>query len=64
MVVYLVKLQLPRVDFHKLLLMCLVHDIGESVTGDIPTFLKTKENCDSEKSAITSIISKFGTNKK
>lgn len=24
--------------------MCIIHDLGECFTGDIPTFMKTKEN--------------------
>ena len=30
------------VDMNKVLRMCLIHDLGESFTGDIPSFQKTK----------------------
>ena len=33
--------EFPGVDMDKVIRMCLVHDIGEAITGDIPTFLKT-----------------------
>ena len=33
--------EFPDVDMHKVMEMCLIHDLGECFTGDIPTFLKT-----------------------
>ena len=33
--------EFPGVDIDKVVRMCLVHDIGEAITGDIPTFMKT-----------------------
>ena len=33
--------EFPELDIGRVIRMCLVHDIGEAVTGDIPTFLKT-----------------------
>ena len=33
--------EFPEMDIDRVIRMCLVHDIGEAVTGDIPTFLKT-----------------------
>ena len=41
---YLVKDEFPEVDIDKVILMCLVHDFGEAVTGDIPAFEKTRED--------------------
>ena len=38
---YLVSDEFPEADFTKLLKMCLIHDLGEAFTGDIPTFEKT-----------------------
>lgn len=35
---------LPGVDAGKLIAMCLVHDLGEAFTGDIPVFEKTEED--------------------
>ena len=35
-------------DMHKVICMCLIHDLGEAFTMDIPTFIKTKEDEDKE----------------
>ncbi len=37
----LVADEFPEADIDRVIRMCLVHDIGEAVTGDIPTFVKT-----------------------
>lgn len=36
------------VDMDRVIRMCLIHDLGESFTGDIPTFLKTGQNVSDE----------------
>ena len=33
--------QFPEADMDRVMEMCLIHDLGECFTGDIPTFLKT-----------------------
>lgn len=33
--------EFPDVDIDKVVSMCLIHDLGECFTGDIPTFVKT-----------------------
>ena len=36
--------EFPEADMDKVMRMCLIHDLGEAFTGDIPTFEKTEEN--------------------
>ena len=39
--------EFPEADMDKVIRMCLIHDMGEAFTGDIPTFEKT--NADTRK---------------
>jgi len=41
---YFLKDEFPEADMDKVMLMCVLHDLGEAFTGDIPTFYKTE--CD------------------
>lgn len=41
---FLIKDEFPDADMDKVIRMCIIHDLGEAFTGDIPTFEKTKEN--------------------
>jgi putative hydrolase of HD superfamily len=41
---YLVKDEFPNADISKVILMCICHDLGEAITGDIPTFNKTEND--------------------
>lgn len=34
----------PDIDHDKLIRMCLIHDLGEALTGDVPSFYKTEQN--------------------
>ena len=52
----LLKNELPGVDMDKVLRMCLLHDIGEAVTGDIPSFEKTEDNEETERQAIAGLL--------
>ena len=36
--------EFPEADMNKVIKMCLIHDLGEAFTGDIPTFDKTEGN--------------------
>lgn len=38
---YFLRDEFPQVNMDKVIRMCLIHDLGESFTGDIPTFMKT-----------------------
>ena len=37
----LMRDEFPDVDMNKVIRMCLLHDMGEAFTGDIPAFVKT-----------------------
>ena len=39
---FLLKEEFPEVDMEKVIRMCLIHDLGEAFTGDIPVFDKTE----------------------
>ena len=53
---YLVKDEFPEVDIDKVIKMCLIHDLGEAFTGDIPSFDKSKADEDKERSLLISWI--------
>lgn len=50
---YFVSDEFPEADLNKLLKMCLIHDLGEAFTGDIPSFLKTSADEDTELRLLT-----------
>lgn len=41
---FFVRDEYPELDMDKVLQMCLIHDLGEAFTGDIPAFVKTEED--------------------
>jgi len=45
---YLVKDEFPEADMDKVIRMCIIHDLGECFTGDIPTFRKTQADEETE----------------
>ena len=45
---YFVRDEFPEADMDKVIRMCLIHDLGEAFTGDIPSFDKTAENEETE----------------
>lgn len=56
---WLVRDEFPEVDIHKVMLMCLVHDFGEAVTGDIPSFEKTASDERNEEEALDCLLQKL-----
>ena len=44
----LLRDEFPEADMERVTEMCLIHDLGECFTGDIPTFLKTTEDENTE----------------
>ena len=53
----LLRNEFPDVDINKVVNMCIIHDLGECFTGDIPTFLKTDAERKTEDSLLHSWIS-------
>ena len=52
----LLRDELPGVDMDKVLRMCLIHDFGEAVTGDIPSFEKTSADEAAETEAVAGML--------
>ena len=53
---FLLKEEFPDADMDKVVSMCLIHDLGECFTGDIPTFNKTNDDRDIEDSLLNQWI--------
>ena len=49
---FLLRAEFPELDIDRVVDMCLIHDLGECFTGDIPTFLKTDSDRDTEDSLL------------
>lgn len=41
---FLLRHEFPEADMDRVTAMCLIHDLGECFTGDIPTFVKTNDD--------------------
>lgn len=41
---YFMKDELKQIDMNKVITMCLIHDLGEVITGDIPVFDKNEQD--------------------
>lgn len=41
LMVFFMQDEFPKADMNKVMKMCIIHDLGEAFTGDIPTFEKT-----------------------
>ncbi len=54
----------PDLDINKVIKMCLIHDFGEALTGDIPAFLKTDENEKDEEMAVENLLALLPVNTK
>lgn len=53
---YFMKDEFPEVDMDKVVQMCIIHDLGECFTGDIPTFDKTKVHEENEENLLYSWV--------
>ena len=48
----LLRHEFPDADIDRVVNMCLIHDLGECFTGDIPTFAKTDSDRETEDSLL------------
>lgn len=53
---YFMKDEFPEVNMDKVVQMCIIHDLGECFTGDIPTFDKTKAHEENEENLLYSWV--------
>lgn len=53
---YFMKDEFPEADMDKVIQMCIIHDLGECFTGDIPTFDKTKAHEETEENLLYSWV--------
>ena len=49
---YWMEDEFPEVDINKVIKMCLIHDLGECFTGDIPCFKKTEADEETEENLL------------
>jgi len=49
--------EFPEADMDKVMRMCLIHDLGEAFTGDIPTFDKTAQHEATEEELLSRWVS-------
>jgi len=52
----LVADEFPGLDTFKVIKMCLLHDLGEAITGDVPSFYKTELDEKKEDAAIEELL--------
>ena len=52
----LLEPEFPGVKMERVVRMCLIHDLGEAVTGDIPSFLKTTADEATEEEAVERLL--------
>ena len=51
--------EFQRMDMNKVIRMCLIHDLGEAFTGDIPTFEKTTSDAKHEDALFLNWVNTF-----
>lgn len=54
---FLLRDEFPALNMDKVLRMCLIHDLGECFTGDIPSFLKTDADTEKEDTLLARWVS-------
>lgn len=59
---FFMKDEFPEVNMDKVIRMCIIHDLGEAFTGDIPTFEKTAANEQTEEELLYSWVNTLPEN--
>ncbi len=49
----------PSLDMERVVKMCLLHDLGEAVMGDIPAFWKTEQDKEAEGQAVRALFGRL-----
>lgn len=55
----LLESEFPEADMNKVIKMCIIHDLGEAFTGDIPVFLKSENDREHEGNILKDWFSNF-----
>ena len=53
---YFLRDEFPEADMDKVIRMCLIHDLGEAFTGDVPAFYKTEDHVEQEEKLLYSWV--------
>ena len=53
---FMMKEEFPEADMDKVIRMCIIHDLGEAFTGDIPVFHKTAADEEREENLLQSWV--------
>lgn len=56
LIAFFIKDEFPQADINKVIQMCIIHDLGECFTGDVPSFLKTEQDESTEKELLESWV--------
>ena len=56
MMAYFMRDEFPEADIDRVIKMCLFHDMGEAITGDIPAFEKTSADSDHENHVMDELL--------
>ncbi len=56
MMAYFMQDEFPEADIDRVIRMCIFHDMGEAITGDIPAFEKTSADSDHENHVMDELL--------
>lgn len=59
---FFIRDEFPEVDMNKVIRMCIIHDLGEAFTGDIPTFIKTEKDEENEEILLSNWVKSLPPN--